>query len=418
MKIRFPGIRDIFLLILFFALNTSSHASDDIVLGVATSLRTLEGGESFRAVELAVDEINALGGVKVGDKKMRFRIEKIDLLEIYPGIPVEESLKRIENIIIKQKVNAVVVGPYKSEVMLPAMDMFSSHKVPLLAALGVLPAAEVKIMKDTKYKYIFRICINSKYLVSCLINMMKFLNERFGFNKVFVINQDRAWERTTTSLMFKLFFDKAGWEVLGMEFYPTGATDFRAALTKARKKGAQIILPIFDMPTSSNLVRQWKDLKVPALLCGFISPMIGPSAWKKSEGKVAGVMNLIFELGNVPSDKYKPADAFYRAYMEKFGRGIEAGHGPSPSYESVYIFADAIEKAGSLDPDRIVTCLEETDRVGAMGRIKFHKGHQTLFGEDPEAEALACVIQWTKEGKRKIIYPLSIAEGDIELPSF
>ncbi|MBI5604904.1 MAG: amino acid ABC transporter substrate-binding protein, partial [Deltaproteobacteria bacterium] len=63
-----------------------------------------------------------------------------------------------------------------------------------------------------------------------------------------------------------------------------------------------------------------------------------------------------------------------------------------------------------------VQAIEKTNRVGTMGRIQFHQGHQVIFGEDPNAEALACVIQWTKEGNRKIVYPPSIAEGEIELP--
>jgi branched-chain amino acid transport system substrate-binding protein len=80
------------------------------------------------------------------------------------------------------------------------------------------------------------------------------------------------------------------------------------------------------------------------------------------------------------------------------------------------VFADAVERAGSLHPENLIPALEKTDRIGAMGRLRFHKGHQVIFGEDPHEEALACVIQWTKQGKRKIVFPASIAEGEIELP--
>jgi branched-chain amino acid transport system substrate-binding protein len=66
----------------------------------------------------------------------------------------------------------------------------------------------------------------------------------------------------------------------------------------------------------------------------------------------------------------------------------------------------------------MVAALENTNRVGAMGRIRFHRGHQAIFGNNPDAEALACIIQWTKTGRRRIVYPPSIAEGKIELPDF
>jgi branched-chain amino acid transport system substrate-binding protein len=64
----------------------------------------------------------------------------------------------------------------------------------------------------------------------------------------------------------------------------------------------------------------------------------------------------------------------------------------------------------------VIQELEKTDRQGAMGRIRFHRGHQVIFGEDPYEEALACVIQWTGEGGRRVVYPPSIAEGEIALP--
>jgi len=396
----------------------NGHAAEKIVIGVVTSLTSLEGKESFRAAKLAIGEINAKGGVKVGFKMMPIRIESIDLRDAFPQVSVPDALKAMEKFILEKKVHAIVVGPFRSEVLLAGMDIIARHKVPMLETIAMSSALEAKIMKDPKYKFIFRVGLDSKYLVEYLINAMKFLNERFGFNRVYIINQDVAWARATASLMIKIFFDRAGWEVLGLDTYPTGASDFSETLARVNAKEAQVILPIFDMPLSGILVRQWNLMKVPALLCGFISPMAGPNAWETFDGKIAGALSVIFELGNVPSKKYAPAAAFCRAYKSKYGMQIEAGHGPAPAYESIYILADAIEKAGCLEPDKIVLALEKTDRVGAIGRIKFHKGHQVIFGRNPNKEALACIIQWTEEGKRRIVFPPSIAEGEIELPDF
>ncbi len=62
--------------------------------------------------------------------------------------------------------------------------------------------------------------------------------------------------------------------------------------------------------------------------------------------------------------------------------------------------------------------MEKTDRKGVMGRIKFDKGHQVIYGTDPNKTAAACFFQWTEDGKRKIVYPGSLAEGNIVLPSW
>jgi len=216
----------------------------------------------------------------------------------------------------------------------------------------------------------------------------------------------------------KLYLDGSGWRVLGQENFPAETTDFSKALARAKAGRAQVILAVFDMPASKNLVMEWHKIKPPALLCGFISPASGPDAWAAFHGGLEGVISVIFELGNLPSSKYAPAEAFYGAYKARYGRPIQAGHGPAPSYESVYILAQAFERAGTLDPDRVATALESTDRKGVMGRVVFHRGHQAIFGRNPEQEVLACVVQWKAPGKRLIVYPPAIAEGHITLPAF
>lgn len=398
-------------------LASPGESTEEIVLGAATALTFLEGRESLNAVELAVAEINAAGGVRVGGKIFPLRVVPLDLQDARPGVPPADALGRLERMIVENKVHAIVVGPFRSEVLLAGMDIIARHKVPLLGAIAMSPASDAKILKNPNYKYIFRTCLNAKYLVDYLINTMKFLKRQYGFHNVYIVNQDVAWARTTASLMVRLYFDRSDWTILGQDNYSSGVTDFSASLTKAENKGAQVILPIFDMPESGRLVEQWHLMSGRALLCGFISPMVGPGAWTAFQGKIAGSLNVIFELGNMPSARWQPSMDFHGAYRAKFGRDIQAGHGPAPAYESVYILAEAIEKAGSLDPDAIVTALEATDRIGAMGRIRFHRGHQVIFGNDPNREALACIFQWQKDGQRKIVYPLSIADGEIVLPS-
>jgi branched-chain amino acid transport system substrate-binding protein len=394
-----------------------SMTNDEIVLGVATSLTLLEGEESLRGVRLAVAEVNRQGGIRVGDLKRKVRVEAADLRDGLPGTSVADALSTLERLIVEKKVTAVLVGPFRSEVLLPAMDIVAKHRTPLLGTIAMSPASEIKVMRNKDYRYVFRVCLNSRYLVAYLIDAMKLLRERFGFSRVYVMNQDVAWARTTVSLLIKLYFEKAGWEVLGVENHPSGSADYSSGLRKAQELRAQVILPIFDMPEAGNLVKQWKQMKTSALVCGFMSSMMGPGAWENSEGKVAGAVSVAFELGNVPASRYPPSLAFYRAYERFHGKRIEAGHGPAPAYESVYILADAIERAGSLNPEEVVSALEQTDRKGAMGRIRFHRGHQVIFGKEPEQEALACLFQWTDDGRRKIVYPHSIAEGVISLPA-
>jgi branched-chain amino acid transport system substrate-binding protein len=393
-------------------------AAEPIVIGVPTSLGFLEGKEAHKAVQMAVSEINAKGGVNVGGTKRLLKVAAADLRDAAPGVPVPEALLGLEKNILEQKPAAIVVGPFRSEALIAGMDIIAKYKMPMLGTIAMSPGSEKKIRQDPeKYKYIFRTCLNAVHLVKYLAGNMGLINKEFGFNKVYVMHQDVAWARATAGFVKKMYFDKAGWEVLGMEAYPTGTSDFSSGLMKARSKGAQVIMPVFDMPQSGILVKQWKAMKVPALMAGFISPLAGSEAWNIFDGKIGGAMNSIFELGSaIYSPKVPKSKEFFNKYKRTFGKEIQGGHGIAPSYESVYILAEAIERAGSLDPDAIVAELEKTDRMGVMGRVRYDEGHQAVYGFDPKDTAVAAVFQWTEGGKRKIVFPASIAEGKIQLP--
>ena len=394
-------------------------AADPIVIGIPTSTGFLEGKEALKAVNMAVEEINAMGGVDVGGTKRPFAVESVDIRDAAPGVPVPEALLGLEKIILSKKPAALIVGPFRSEALMAGMDIIAKYKVPLLGTIAMSPGSEAKIKKDPeKYKYVFRTCLNAVHLVKYLAGTMALINEEFGFNKVYVMHQDVAWARATAEFVKKVYFDKAGWEILEVEAFPTGTSDFSSSLMKAKAKGAQVIMPIFDMPQSGTLVKQWNAMKVPALLAGFISPLAGSEAWNTFDGKIAGAMNTIFELGSaLPSEKYPPSMAFYDAYKKAYGKEIQAGHGPAPSYESVYILKEAIERAKSVDPDAIVAELEKTDRMGVMGRIQYDEGHQAIYGFDPKETGVSAVFQWTADGKRAIVFPASIAESKIQLPA-
>ncbi len=396
-----------------------SGAEDPILIGVPTSLTALEGKESLRAVEMAVEEINAKGGVKVGESKRMLKIETADLRDSSPGVPVQEALLGIEKIITDKKVHAILVGPFRSEALLAGMDLLAKYKVPMLGTIAMSPKSEEQVKEKPEYKYCFRVCLNGKYLVGYLAQTLGFLNKEFGFKKFYAMHQDVDWARGTAGGTVKVAADKFGCENTGIEAYPTGSSQFESGLMKAKGSGAQAILPVFDMPQSGILVKQWKAMKIPAMMAGFISPMAGPGAWKTFDGKIGGCLNVIFEIGSaIPTAKYEPAKKFYDAYLKKYGQPLEAGHGPAPSYDAVYILAEAIERAGSLDADKLVDEIRKTDRQGVIGRIKFDEGNQVIFGNDPTQTATACVFQWTDDGKRVIVFPESISEGKIKLPDY
>ena len=409
-------VRLLFSCMLFLGCISFTHAADPILLGVPTSLKLIEGFESNRAAILAVEEINAKGGVTVGKETRLFKVESLDIRDGEPGVPVSEALLGIEKLILDKKIYAALVGNFRSEALLAAMDIYSKYKVINIGSIPMSPKFQEKVLSNPeKYKYSFRVCLEATGLSKYMSGLMKLIGKDFGYNKVFIATQDVLWATATGSMM-EAWFKENGWTVLGFEKYPTGASDFSAALMKAKSGGAQLILVVFDMPTSGILVKQWRSMRVPALMAGYNGPLMGSKAWATFGEEIEGSLNIIEDIGPIPVRAYPPATKFYEAYTKRWKESPQAGHGVGASYDAVYMLAAAIEKAGTLDPDKVSAALAATDIAGGVvGRLRFDKGHQLIYGEDPKTGGLGVWFQW-KKGERVIVYPESVADGKIDKP--
>ncbi len=203
-----------------------AYAQQHITIGVPTSLKLIEGYEANRAAQVAVEEINAKGGVKVGKEKKLLRLESLDIRDGEPGVPVSEALLGIEKLILDKKIDAAVVGNFRSEALLAAMDIYSKYKIVNIGTIAMTPKFQEKVLSDKeKYKYSFRHCLDSKYLAGYIQGLMSHIGKQFGFKKVFIATQDVLWAAGTGQLMDK-WFKGNGWTVVDFERYPTGATDF------------------------------------------------------------------------------------------------------------------------------------------------------------------------------------------------
>jgi branched-chain amino acid transport system substrate-binding protein len=424
MKTKVFWVSGLFVLAMLIVTPNPAHSQlkpgDPIIIGVPTALGAIEGKDSWMAAQMAVDEINAKGGVLVGERKHLLRIYSIDTREHEPGIPVHDALTAVEKLILEKKPHAIAVGAFRSEVLLATMDLISRYKLPYICSIAMSPLYQKKILGDyNKYKFCFRNGINAPYYVMYLQGVMEFLKKEFGFNKAYIVVQDVLWAKATGQGLEKWYKEKS-WELAGFDTYATGASDFSTSLMKVRAQKSQVIMTIFDMPQSGILLKQARAMKVPAVICGFLSPVAPENAWDVFEGEVEGVLNLIDEIGPVPVKTVPRSVTFNENFGKRWGKDARmklSGHS-SPGYDAVYILADAIERAKSIEPDAVVGALEKTDMSGVVGRIRFSKDHQVIYGSDPKETALGCVIQWKKPGVRMVVFPESIAEGKIELPPY
>jgi branched-chain amino acid transport system substrate-binding protein len=389
-----------------------------IVIGSPLATAFLYGWDAERGIKLAIEEINAKGGVTVGKEKRPFKVEVMDTRDLEPGVPTSDALLVVEKLILEKNADFIVGGPVRSEAALAAMDLLSKYKKLSILTTGVLtPAYHKRVEAEyDKFKYCFRISGEVGWMVvgeflPCLMD----IKAKYGLNKLFIMIQDVAHARAGGDIVAKLATEK-GWEVIGKEIYPTGTTDYSVGLMKAKKENAQVILIWMDMPESSILLKQWYDMKVPALPFGtIISAAEEPGFWKATEGKGEYALASVVNAGNSPSKATPWTMKFVEAYTKRWKVEPE-GYGTSSSYMAVYTLKDAIERAGTLNSDAIVAALEKTDLMGVYGRIKFNpKNHQVIPSVDPNEGAVGTIFQW-QAGKRVVVFPPKIAMGEVKLP--
>ena len=407
----------VFAAVLLVLPGSNALAEKPIVLGCPLSTAFLYGWDAERGVKLAVEEINAQGGVNVGGTKQLFEVEVIDTRDLEPGVPVSEALLAVEKLILDKKADFILGGPVRSEAALAAMPLLSKYKRISILSTGVLtPKYHAMVAKEyDKYKYCFRIHGEAGQLVGEMFANFSELKEKYGFNNLFIIAQDVSHARGAANVMDKVA-KKKGWNVTGLEIYPTGASDFSMGLLKAKKTNSEIINIWMDMPESAILLKQWYDMKLPALPFGStLAAAEQPGFWKATEGKGEYTLCNVVNAGNAPSEATPWTMKFYNAYAKKWGVEPE-GLGSSSSYMAVYVLRDAIERAGTLDSDKVVSELEKTDVMGVYGRLRFDpKSHQVIPALDPKEGAVGTILQW-QDGKRIVVFPKSIATGTIQLP--
>jgi len=399
------------------------EAADPIVIGVPTSLYTPFGREGLKAVQLAVEEINAKGGVTVGKEKRPLKVVVADTRGGEPGTPVHDALMAYEKLITGEKPHAIVIGAFRSEVLIAAMDLVAKYKIPHLGTIAQTPGFQGQFKKDpAKYKYLFRVTTDALVDATYISHALDLIKKDFGLSKVLYIYQDTLWAKAFAGLM-KKHCSETGWTEVGYEPYADGASDFSPALTKAKEGQAQVIAMVWDVPLGAGVfMKQYVAMKVPALLVGFIPPMGSPMALKTVGPEVEYSITVEFPVGaTLALAKLPKTGEFLNKFKKKYGELPEPPAVNSSAYDSVFVLVDAIERAGTLDPDKLVEALEKTDYKGVSGRVRFDQNHVMVFGEKSADETGVCVVfQWQKgkdgQIKRVPVYPEFLAEGKILLP--
>ena len=174
--------------------NVRSQQAEPIVIGAPIPRASTYGQNGERSMILAMEEINAAGGIKLGGQKRPIKLEIVDTRDEEPGVPTSEVLLAIEKLILDKKVKILAGGPCMSECCLAALDLFPKYKVLSIVNIGCwTPGWHAKTGKDiANYKYSFRLSGNVAYWIPNIVTLLNNIKEKYGFNKMYITVAEAA----------------------------------------------------------------------------------------------------------------------------------------------------------------------------------------------------------------------------------
>jgi branched-chain amino acid transport system substrate-binding protein len=384
--------------LLLLAAGHAGAGEAPIKLGFFGPLKKPTGVDIEEAAKLAIEEINGAGGV-LGRKLEATFLDDEDT--------PEKGKTAAVRLLFVDKVD-FLMGSQRTEVGLAVQPIAAEQKKIFIATGTASPALTDRVLKEpAKYRYYFRTYHNSNDLAVAYVAQMKDLLKATGFSKIAVMAEAATWADPVLETMKKEF--PGG--IVAVERPAPEAKDLSVELSKIRAAGAQVIFTLFSgRDAGITFARQWTDRKIPALVTGTNVPGGSEFFWQQTEGKANGIMFYNNRTRVALTPKTIP---YWDRYVAKYGH-IPGTYTNYPTYDGAYILAEAIKKVGSLDPDKLVKALEETDWVGVGGRYKFRDRHEPVSGP---GYIPALFIQW-QNGKLVPLWPEQYRAGEMLWPAW
>jgi branched-chain amino acid transport system substrate-binding protein len=393
--------------VLLFAIGPLAQAEDKgpIKIGVIAEAQAVAGSSIPQAATLAADEINAKGGVDG---------RKIEIVSYDNHSSSAESVRAFQRAVNEDHVNAVI-GSYISEVVLALEPWAARLKTVFITPGAASDVITANIAKDYEHnKYTFHGYLTSGALAELVCDAAKdMLVDGLKMKTAVIMSEDAAWT-TPLDVRYETCLPKIGLKVLDHIRFSPDTTDFTPIFNEIEGKKPDVIITGISHVGVQPTV-QWKSQQVPIPMFGIASQATNSTFWKDTNGATEGVLyQAVSGPGVAVTPKSLP---FVDEFMKKFGN--MPSYCGYTAYDDVYIIADAIKRAGSLDSDKLVAAMEKTDYVGTIGRVEFlPKGDPHVHGLRTGAGFITgLMLQWQR-GEQVNLWPAALAKGKLEFPSF
>ena len=365
-----------------------------ITLGCAISFTGAESrtGKLYQdSYNMAVEQINKNGGVKVGGQTYDLKILYYD----DKSNPAESS-KLVEKLISEDKVD-FLLGPYSSGITIPDSIIAQRYKVPMIEGGG---ASDTIFSRGNKY--IFGTLPPAGQYFKSTLEMLKTFAP--APKTIAILYSDDKFDVSVAEGTEKLA-KEMGFDVVLVEKYAEHATNFNSVLTKIKSLKADVVLVAGHTEESLNFTQQAKELNVSPKM---ISMTVGPTEadFRKSLGKDAenifGVASWSTQM-NFSGYLFKDTKEFVDLFKAKYN--YDPDYHNASGIADVAIFKDALERAGSLDKAKVRAAIAATKLSTIYGNVEFSSDGQ-IKGTSVVLQILGGEIyQVYPNGVKKPVYP-------------
>ena len=331
-------------------------AATEVLIGALlpmTGGNAPNGAQKKTGYEIALDEVNAQGGIKsLGGARLKL------IIRDHEGKP-DIGARQADAVINDDKV-AVVVGTYMSGVTVPVARVTERLKTPLLVTDSM--ADEIT---QAGLKYLFRIDTKAELATRDMLEGVKAFGQKLGtpITKIALLNEDTAFGQS-----LKVDFEKQapslGLTIVENISFKTGSPDLSAQAARIKASGAQWTIGSWYITDSLTILKTFPSLGLNiSRVSTFGGGMQNPSllqAGEQAEGFTG------FTMWN--PDLNRPG---VKEFAEKFRQrlGVEPNQNAAKSYAGIWILKDVLERAGSIDKEKLREALAKTEITSGPAMI-------------------------------------------------
>jgi branched-chain amino acid transport system substrate-binding protein len=346
--------------------STGGSGSSEDVIKIGANLELSGAVASYGSsiadgVELAVEEINKDGGIEG---------KKIEIVKVDNKSDAAEATNAAIKLTSQDQVTAII-GAATSGNTVAQAQIANDNKTILLSPSGTSP--NVTVSDDGKLnEFVFRTSFIDPFQGTVAAN---FAAEELGVKKAAIFADSASDYAKGLAASFKETFEAAGGEIVSQEAYVGKDTDFRSTLTRIKAENPEFIFIPGYYEEVGLIVKQAREMGIDVALMGadgWDSPKLVELAGKDA-------LNNTYITNHYSSeDPDEKIQTFVKAFKAKYDdKSPDAFN--ALGYDSVYLLADAIERAGEVDATKIKDALAKTKNLSLVtGTVSVDKNHNPV----------------------------------------